>query len=134
MKVILDTNVLISGIFFGGYPYRILDAWRKGKIELVLSEEIFDEYQRVVQELSSQFKGVDISGLLNLVAINSKWFEVPPLPFRVSKDPDDDKFISCAIASGTKIIISGDKHLLEISGFNEIEVVKPKTFVEKFLK
>ena len=46
MKVILDTNVLISGIFFSGPPHQILNAWRDGKIQLVISQEILKEYWR----------------------------------------------------------------------------------------
>ena len=129
--MILDTNVLVSGIYFGGYPYRILDAWKRGKIKIVLSEEIFDEYERVMKELSRKFKEIDVSELLTL---NSIWVGTNPLPFNVSEDPDDDKFISCAIVSGTKCIISGDKHLLSISGFKGIEILRPKVFVERYLK
>jgi len=44
VKIILDTNVFISGVFFGGLPYQILDAWRNGKLDIVLSEDIFNEY------------------------------------------------------------------------------------------
>jgi len=56
------------------------------------------------------------------------------LPEPVSKDPDDDKFIACAIASKTKIIVSGDKHLLDVSGYKGIEVLTPRQFVEKYMK
>lgn len=51
----------------------------------------------------------------------------------VCDDPDDDKFLACAIASGTKIIVSGDKHLLRVSGYQGIEVLKPKTFIDVYL-
>ncbi len=134
MKIVLDTNVFISGIFFGGPPYQILDAWRNEKVDIVLSEEIFAEYQRVAKELSRQFKEVDISTLLDLITVNAMWVESPQLPFNVSDDPDDDKFLSCALASKTKIIVSGDKHLLAVSGYRRIEVVKPSSFIERHLK
>ncbi len=136
MRIVLDTNVFISGVFFSGPgpPYQILDAWRDGKVNIVLSEEIFNEYQRVTRELSEQFKGVDISTFLDLLTVNAIWVEAPQLPFNVSTDPDDDKFLSCALASRTKVIVSGDKHLLAVSGYRGIEVVKPKTFIEKHLK
>lgn len=55
MRVILDTNVFISGVFFGGPPSRILEGWRDGRLKLVLSPEILDEYQRVAAELRGQF-------------------------------------------------------------------------------
>ncbi len=125
---------MISGVFFGGPPYQILDAWRNKKIDIVLSEEIFSEYQRIAQELSKQFKEVDISSFLDLITMNAHWVESPELPFSVSVDSDDDKFLSCALASRTKIIVSGDKHLLEVSGYRNIEVIKPSSFVERHLK
>ena len=134
MKIVLDTNVFISGVFFGGPPYQILDAWRNGKVDIILSEEIFEEYQRVAKELSRQFKEVDISMFLDLITVNAIWVEAPQLPINISDDPDDDKFLSCALASKTKIIISGDKHLLVVSGYRKIEVVKPGAFVERHLK
>ncbi len=130
MKIVLDTNVFISGVFFSGPPYQILDAWRQGKIEIVLSQEIFDEYQRIAAELSRQFKGIDVSVFLDLLTVNAIWVYAPQIPFSVSKDPDDDKFISCALASRTKVIVSGDKHLLNISGFRGVEVLTPHTYIK----
>jgi putative PIN family toxin of toxin-antitoxin system len=73
VKIILDTNVFISGIFFSGPPYQILDAWRDGKVDIVLSEEIFAEYQRVAKELSRQFKEVDISYGKAKTTTNPSW-------------------------------------------------------------
>ncbi len=134
MKIILDTNVFISGVFFGGIPYQILDAWRNGKLDIVLSEDIFNEYQRVAHELSKQFKEVDISTFLDLLTVNAIWVEAPQLPFNVSADPDDDKFLACALASRTKAIVSGDKHLLIVSGYRSIEIIKPSLFIERHLK
>lgn len=55
MRVILDTNVFVSGIFFSGPPYEILHAWRQGRVTLVVSVEILSEYERVGQELAKQF-------------------------------------------------------------------------------
>ena len=60
MRIILDTNVLVSGIFFGGPPYKILKAWRDGSIELVVSNEILEEYFSVSEILSIEFPGIDI--------------------------------------------------------------------------
>lgn len=134
MKIVLDTNVFISGIFFSGPPYLILEAWRREKFDIVLSQKIFNEYQRIATELSIKFKGVDISVFLDLLAVNAIWVYAPDIPFTVSSDSDDDKFISCALASKTKVIVSGDKHLLDISGFKGIEVLTPRTFVERFIK
>jgi len=55
------------------------------------------------------------------------------LPEKVCDDPDDDKFLACALVSGCKLIVSGDKHLLKVSGFGNIEILRPRDFVEKYL-
>lgn len=99
-----------------------------------MSEDIFIEYQRVSQELSKQFKEVDISTFLDLFTVNAIWVEAPQLPLNVSVDPDDDKFLACALASRAKVIVSGDKHLLAVSGYRSIEIIKPSLFIERLIK
>ena len=134
MRIVLDTNVLVSGIFFSGPPFQILQAWRDGNVQLVLSPEILEEYRRVSQSLKERFPEVDLSPVLDLIAANSDMVEAPVLSEPVCDDPDDDKFLACALASNTKVIVSGDKHLLKISGHRDIEVVKPGKFITEYLR
>lgn len=133
MRVILDTNVFISGVFFGGPPYRILEGWRDGKVQLVLSHEILEEYQRVGDTLVEQFPGVELQPMLELVTMNAELFSDQVMLEPVCDDPDDDKFIACALASGCKVIVSGDKHLLKVSGFGGIRVLRPRAFIDEYL-
>lgn len=134
MRVILDTNVFVSGVFFSGPPYEILDAWRHGKLTLVISPEILNEYARVGHELSIPFPSVDVTPMLELLAFKGEAVDAPPLPEQVCSDPDDDKFLACAIASGTTIISSGDRALRKTTGYAGIEVLSPREFVDKYLK
>ena len=85
MKVVLDTNVLISGVFFSGPPRPILEAWRDGRVELVVS------------------------------------------------DPTDDKFFACALGAVCRVIVSGDRQVLAASGYEGVEVLRPRSFVERHL-
>ena len=133
MKVIIDTNVFISGVFFSGPPYKILDAWRDGKVQLVVSREILQEYQRVLETLGEEFPGVDVSGILELLTVKSELIAAPALLEAVCVDPDDDKFLACALAIKVKHIISGDKHLLNVSGYRGVEVVKPRKFIDNYI-
>ena len=133
MKVILDTNVFISGIFFGGPPGKILQGWRDGRFTLVLSPAILEEYQRVAEALSKKYPPVDLTEVLELIVVEADMVQAEPLKEPVSADPDDDMFIACALASGSKLIVSGDKHLLDVGGFSGIEVLKPKAFVDQHL-
>ena len=133
MKIVLDTNVLMSGIFFTGPPYQILQAWRDGAIRLAVCPEILAEYREVAARLSRTYKGIDILPLLDLVAVRSHLVQAAPLPKPVCDDPDDDIFLACALAAKAPIIVSGDRHLLAVSGFAGIQILRPKAFVDRFL-
>ena len=133
MRIVLDTNVFISGIFFSGPPSKILQAWRASKIQIALSKEIIEEYQRVGGELSSKFPSVDVDPIIEMLTIYGDLFETSENSISVCEDPDDNKFIECAIASNSKIIVSGDKHLLNISGHQEITVLKPRDFLDNYI-
>jgi len=134
VRIVLDTNVFVSGIFFSGPPSRILEAWRDDNVQLAISPDIFHEYQRIGSELSKQFPIVDLNSILGLVIIHAVMFPSPKLPEPVCEDPDDDKFIACAITSKSNVIVSGDKHLLKVSGFRGINILKPREFVDIFLE
>ena len=133
MKIVLDTNVLVSGIFFSGPPADILRAWSRGKFRLVLSPEILDEYTRVSTELADKFPDIDIRRVLDLVVVRSEVCSPAALPHQVCEDPHDDKFFAAALDSRAKIIISGDKHLLRVSGYQGVSVLTPRQFLAQHL-
>jgi len=129
-KVVIDTNVFISS-FFGGIPRKIIDLWKDGKITLCLSQEIVEEYIEVLSRL-----GVDddeIRKLTRLFAENhhSIFTAKTPKLSVVKDDPDDNKFVECAVALECKIIISGDKHLKSIKKYIDIDILSPKEFVDE---
>lgn len=132
MEVVIDTNVFVSAVFWSGNPLTIIEAWIDGKLQLMLTEEIYDEYSRVLKILAKKISK-DIDDLLNIVKIKAVWNTPINLETQICADPDDDKFIACAISSQSKIIISGDKLLLSCSGYNNIGIIKPKSFIEQYL-
>jgi putative PIN family toxin of toxin-antitoxin system len=134
VKIVLDTNVLISGIFFSGLPFTILKAWRDRHLRIAVSAEILEEYRRVGMRLSKEYRGVDLEPFLALLAVEADVVLAPPLPEPICEDPDDDKFIACALASRCKMIVSGDKLLRKVSGYKGIKVFTPRLFVEHHLK
>jgi len=133
MRIVLDTNVLMSGIFFRGPPYWILQAWHEERVQLAVCLEILAEYRQAAVRLSQRYKGIDISSLLDLVAVHSDIVQAVLLPRPVCADRNDDIFLACALAAGTRIIVSGDRHLLAVSDWAGIQVLRPKTFVDEFL-
>jgi uncharacterized protein len=134
MKIVLDTNVFISGIFFSGPPFEILKAWKNKRLQIHLSQEILEEYQRVAESLSDKYPTIDILPLIELMTIHGQIVNAEGVDVSVCEDHEDDKFINCAIAGNCKIIVSGDKHLLKVSGYQGIHVLKPKDFVDTYLK
>jgi len=134
LKVVMDTNVFVSGVFFSGPPYQILNAWQSGAFELVVSQEILDEYHRVGEILAAEHPRIDLNPILKFVIEHAKVYKPAKLKEPVCEDPDDDKFIACALSSGSRVIISGDKHLLKVSGYRGIEVLKPREFVDRYLE
>lgn len=129
MNVVLDTNVFVAGVFFSGPPATILRAWREGRIRLVVSPPIMDEYRRVMRELSLQFPSVEPGPMLELLAVHARLVNAPRLPHTVCTDPTDDMFLACALAGKCRFIVSGDKALLRTSGYRGIEVLTPRAFL-----
>ena len=132
-KAVIDTNVFVSGIFFSGPPSRILRAWVDEEIKIAVSEEIIEEYRRVIDALSDRLRQVDIDSIFELLMIEAELVRSYSLEQSICKDPDDDKFLACAVASKSGYIVSGDKHLLEIGEYLNTVIVKPRYFVDNIL-
>ena len=134
MKVVLDTNVLVSGIFYSGPPSAILRAWEQHKFRLVLTPPISDEYKDVTVRLGEHFPAIDITRIIDLVIVESELCSPVALAHPVCADPKGDKFIAAAISGKADVIVSGDKHLLKVSGYHGISVLTPRNFMDSFLK
>ena len=133
MKVVLDTNVFVSGVFFGGPPHKILEAWCDGKVQLLVSPAILEEYQRVMRELAVQFPEIKVEALMDFTIVHSEIILPPSLPPVILLDPSDDAFLECAVAGEATCIVTGDKHLLRLLKFRGIPILKPREFVEGYL-
>ncbi len=133
IRLLLDTNVFVSGIFWSGPPAKILDAWHKKTLKVVCSLNILDEYRRVGDILSKKYHGLDINPFINRMVKESDLFSPIKLKGPVSRDPDDDKFIAVAIAAKCRLIVSGDKDLLSVNGHAGIAIITPNDFVKEYL-
>lgn len=136
IRLVLDANVLVSALFWSGVPAKILACWRKEEIQLVFSQAIMEEYARVIFLIAQKQNSIssdDVSALLDALTINGELASPFFLAEQVSADPDDEKFIECALGAQCPLIVSGDKHLLDVSGYAGITVLKPAQFLE-FLK
>jgi len=133
IRIVLDTNVFMSGIFWAGNPGKILNAWGNHKIKLVFSQEILDEYTRVGQLLSKKYPGINISPFIDLLIMYGELHLPAKLKKSISQDPDDDKFIALAVTAKCLCIVSGDVDLLSVDGVFGIKILKPVEFIKKYL-
>jgi putative PIN family toxin of toxin-antitoxin system len=130
VRVVLDTNVLVSGIFFGGLPGRLLDAWADGRLELVLSPAILDEYLRVCERIAESRPALEYESVLTAIAGHGVLVADPTWDEPITVDPADDKFILCA-RSADAVVVSGDSDLLEVSGWEGVHVLKPRDLLDQ---
>jgi putative PIN family toxin of toxin-antitoxin system len=115
VNVILDTNVLLSGFYFGGVPGRILQAWSEGHVVLVLSPPILSEYREAGLQLETKYGPTHFDSFVSLLLVHAEMVDAPAnLLTQVCSDPDDDKFLACALVSSAKVIVSGDRALLAV--------------------
>jgi putative PIN family toxin of toxin-antitoxin system len=133
LRIIIDTNVFVSGVFFGGNAGRILEAWTEGEVQLVLSPEIYKEYERVFDVLRKRYSDHKFQNYLGEVVSYAEFVDPPDLVEGISRDPDDDKFLACAIAGKVPLIISGDGDLLDVSGYTKISIITPRAFCDNYL-
>ena len=133
MRVVLDTNVFISGSFYSGPPKRILQSMLEGKFQMVLSPEILTEYRRVGESFSTKHPNPVFEEMLRLLINQALIVDAPDLQKQLCRDPDDDKFIACALAVGAEVIVSGDNDILSLSDRLSITVMSPRDFVDKYL-
>jgi uncharacterized protein len=129
VKAVLDTNVLVSGIFFGGPPRAVLDAWAAARFELIVSPLMVDEYVRTCDRLSQSHPDLEYRSILASIIGHGTLVPDTTDSEPITADPDDDKFMLCACGSGA-IVVSGDRHLLDAAGWQGVQVMKPRDFLD----
>jgi putative PIN family toxin of toxin-antitoxin system len=131
LKVVVDTNVVVSALLFGGTPARLIDLWQMGAIKPLASKQIIDEYLRVLTYPKFKLSEEEINFLLYQQIL--PYFDVIDVhhgPGIIKKDPEDDKFIRCAFAGKAKFLISGDQHLLALKSYKKIKILSPADFLK----
>lgn len=132
VKVVVDTNVLVSALLFSGKPGKLIPLWQRGRIRPLASKEIIDEYLRVFTYPKFKLSEEDVNFLLyHEILPHFEVIEAEPGPRIIRKDPEDDKFIRCALAGKAKLIISGDKHLLALKTYQKIKILTTSDFLQK---
>lgn len=130
MKIVVDTNIVASAMFFGGRPRELLEMIVARKIDAYASPDIIAEYQETADELCSRFPDKPI--FLPLTAIISAMKMVNPTSaIEICRDPDDNKFIECAVDAQCIYIVSGDKDLLTLGSYSKVRIVTVTEFLSE---
>ncbi len=134
MRVVIDTNVLVSALLFKGVPGELIECWKQGQILPLVSPDIIDEFIRVLSYPKFKLTEDEIKFLLHQEIL--PWFEIVSVKKRkrfVIGDPDDDKFVWCALAGSADYIISGDEHLLNLNP-SPVPILSPAEFISVLKK
>jgi putative PIN family toxin of toxin-antitoxin system len=132
IRVVLDTNVLVSALLFSGEVGRIVAGWRNGAFAPVFSRDTFDEFRRVLAYPKFSLTAQEIEALIeDEVLPFSEVIEIEEDISGVCRDPADDKFLSCAVAAGAEYLVSGDKDLLDLGSFRNIQILNTSAFLGK---
>ena len=130
MKVVLDTNIFVSGIHWIGASDKILKAWILSKFDLVCSLPIIEEIIRVLLSFKIPMDSDDILWWedsifeKSILVIPTKQVDI------VKDDPDDNKFIEAALEGKAEFIVSQDKHLLKLKQYKDTKIIHPKEFLD----
>lgn len=132
MRVVLDTNVLVSSALPGSRLAALVAAWRTRRCRLLVSQEIFEEYLRVLTYPKFRLSSNDITQLLEQdVLPYADFVRVTTRVQAIAADPADDKFLACAVDGRADFLVSGDRHLLELQRFRGIPIVSPRQLLDQ---
>ncbi len=128
---VLDTNVVISALIFTGEANALVTAWQQGRFRLLISKTLLDEYIRVLHYPKFHLSEDEIRHLVEEELLPY----IKPIKVRssrllnVCRDPNDDMFLSCALAGHASFIVTGDKDLLDLNPFRGLNILTPREFL-----
>jgi len=129
MTIVIDTNVIISALLFGGKPQRVFEMVLKGTVRMAMSKEMLDEIAGVLQGRKFRYPPEMALGIVRELESISDLV----VPLRrieaIRVDPYDNMVLDCAVTAGADCIVTGDAHLLELKEFETIRIVSPAQFL-----
>ncbi|RLJ70444.1 putative PIN family toxin of toxin-antitoxin system [Hydrogenivirga caldilitoris] len=133
LKVVLDTNVILSVLLFGSRLEFIRMAWKEGKLKLLFSEETLEELVRVLHYPKFGLEGEEIDFLIYVEVL--PYAEVVREVVEINREicRDDLKFLKCAVSGGANFIVGGDKDILSVKEIEGVRIITPAE-LRKFLK
>ena len=137
MRVVIDTNVIVSGFLFGGMPAEVLTLAASGVIAPCFTDATIEEaYTTFAKPNFEKYKKgmpISVETMLYSLVREAPRFPTPiDIPAYIVRDPSDNHFLACALAAQAECIISGDKHLLDLKNFAGIPILTPRQFLKRF--
>jgi uncharacterized protein len=134
MRIVLDANVWVSALISrNGAPAEIVERWRQGMVEVVVSAAILAEVDRVLHypKLRDRYRlaEIDVETFLHLLANQALHVEPSEELSVVACDPTDNRYVECAVVGEAAAIVSGDRHLLALTEYQGIQMVTPAGFL-----
>jgi uncharacterized protein len=129
MRVVLDTNIFVSGIHWNGLSRRVLNAWLEGRVTVITSLAIAEEVMRILNGFKIPLSKHQLEKWERLILSFSEIAE-PVEEIKVVKDPDDNKFLEAAVEGKAEYIVSQDKHLLVLKEFRTVKIFHPDEFIK----
>lgn len=133
IKIVLDTNILISSLLFKGELAGVVDLWKKGKIIPIISRDTFDEFNTVLEYPKFSLTTQEMKVIIEEEVL--PFFEVIEVTDKIKgvcRDADDDKFIGCAVAASADFLVTGDKDLLDIGRHRSVKILSASELLRMF--
>ncbi len=131
MRVVCDTNVLLSGFLFGGHCRKIIRLISEGRIDGFITSALTTELEGILQRPKFGLAATQIAVIIDLV--RQTFVTVSPMESVqvIKDDPDDDAVIEAALAACAELVVSGDSHLLDLKEFRGIRIVSPASLMKE---
>src|SRR3990167_6973907 len=127
-RLVIDSNVWISALVFGGTPRHIFENIVRSGDAIIMSEEISSEIRRILKQKFPSFI-VDFEELLVALRLRLEFVKLCTITVNVCRDPNDNMVIETALTGGARIIITGDKDLLDLSLYSGVTMTRPQDFL-----
>lgn len=130
LKVVVDTNVFVSGLRIpGSKPAKLIDLWREGKFNLVVSYEIVEEYLSVLSRPRLKIALKDVREISQYLYMKAEIIKPKRKITVISEDLSDNMFLECGVEGGAEYIVTGDNHLLSLKEFGGIKILSVADFL-----
>jgi len=132
MRIVLDTNVLISAIIFPGICRSIVASLEENRYTLFLSPALLEDLFRALEKpkLKKLISPDTFEEIISLIHMKATIVE-PRIKIKACRDPDDDAVLECAASAKARIIVTGDQDLLTMKKFRNISVLSPRRFASR---